>query len=111
MDSQLDYRQIVKGILQEYAPRRPVNADVTSALSFDDEHGHYVLLHFGWDGRKHLNHVVLHLQIADDKIWIQNDETEAGVATDLLGMGVPKERIVLGFKHPDVRPHTEFAAA
>lgn len=110
MDSQLDYRRIVKNILQEYASYKPVNADVSSALSFDDEHGHYVLLHFGWDGKKHLNHAVLHLQIADDKIWIQNDETEEGVAADLLEMGVPKERIVLGFKPPDVRPYTEFAA-
>ncbi|MDM8527523.1 XisI protein [Anaerolineales bacterium HSG24] len=109
MDSQLNYRQIVKNILQEYAQYKPVNVDVTSALSFDDEHGHYVLLHFGWDYKKYLNHVVLHLQIIGDKIWIQNDETEEGIATDLLELGVPKEQIVLGFKHPNIRPYTEFA--
>ncbi len=39
MDSQLNYRQIIKNTLQEYVQHKPVNVDVTSALSFDDEQG------------------------------------------------------------------------
>ena len=39
------------------------------------------------------------------------DDTEEGVATDLLEAGVPKEDIVLGFRHPKVRQHTGFAVA
>jgi hypothetical protein len=38
--------------------------------------------------------------LIDNKIWIQQDETEDGIASDLLEAGVPKEDIVLGF-----RPH------
>lgn len=30
------------------------------------------------------------------------------MATDLLAAGVPKEDIVLGFRHPQVRQYTEF---
>ena len=40
----------------------------------------------------------IHLEIINDKIWIKNDDTERGVATDLLEAGVPKEQIVLGFQ-------------
>ncbi|BAY29391.1 fdxN element excision controlling factor protein [Nostoc carneum NIES-2107] len=37
--------------------------------------------------------------------------TEEGVASDLLAAGVPKEDIVLGFRHPKIRQHTGFAVA
>jgi hypothetical protein len=33
------------------------------------------------------------------------------VAGDLEAAGVPKTDIVLGFQPPQVRPHTEYAAA
>jgi hypothetical protein len=33
------------------------------------------------------------------------------VAQELVDAGVPKDRIVLGFKSPEMRKHTEFAAA
>jgi hypothetical protein len=42
-------------------------------------------------------------------IWIQCDDTQEGIANDLLEAGIPKEDIVLGFRHPKVRPYTGFA--
>jgi len=44
------------------------------------------------------------------KIWIQRDGTEDGMATDeMLKEGIPKDKIVLGFKSFEMRRHTEFA--
>ncbi len=54
--------------------------------------------------------ITLHLRF-NDKIWIEQDWTENGIATELLEAGVPNEDIVLGFRHPERRPLTEFAAA
>jgi hypothetical protein len=42
---------------------------------------------------------------------IQYDETEEGIATDLLEAGVPKEDIVLGFRYPKIREYTGFPVA
>ncbi len=39
------------------------------------------------------------------------DGTEYGLANELLDAGVPKDRIVLGFKRPQTREHTGFAVA
>ena len=50
-------------------------------------------------------------EIINGKIWIQDDNTDYGVALDLERLGVPKSDIVLGFHPPEVRPHTEYAAA
>jgi len=45
----------------------------------------------------------------NDKVWIQRDGTEDGMATELLKEGIPKDKIVLGFRSPEMRRHTEFA--
>ena len=52
---------------------------------------------------------MIHVELIKDKIWIQYDGTEEGIATDLLEAGVPKEHIVLGFRPPEIRPYTGFA--
>jgi len=49
--------------------------------------------------------------LIDGKIWIQYDGTEEGVATELLGAGVPKARIVLGFRHLSERKFSGLAVA
>ena len=50
------------------------------------------------------------MSIVNGKIWIQKDETEEGIATDLEKHGVPKDKIVLAFKSPALRKYTEYAA-
>lgn len=54
---------------------------------------------------------IVHVDLRGDKVWIQNDNTEEGIATDLLAAGIPSENIVLGFRLPEVRQHTEFAVS
>ena len=51
---------------------------------------------------------VLHLDIKNDKIWIQHDGTEVGIANKLVEMGVLKADIVLAFHEPFVRQFTGF---
>jgi hypothetical protein len=44
-------------------------------------------------------------------IYIEEDWTEEGIATELLREGVPKEDIVLAFYDPETRKLTEFPVA
>ena len=46
-----------------------------------------------------------------DKVWVQQDGTEEGVALELVAAGIPKEHIVLGFQPPERRAWTDFAVA
>jgi hypothetical protein len=39
------------------------------------------------------------------------DNTEEGIATDLVEVGIPKSQIVLGFYSPSLRRDGEFAVA
>ncbi|MFN6539298.1 MAG: element excision factor XisI family protein [Nostoc sp. EkiNYC01] len=51
----------------------------------------------------------MHLDIKNEKIWIQHDGTEGGIADELTNRGVPKQDIVLAFHSPFKRQFTEFA--
>jgi len=54
---------------------------------------------------------VVHVEIKGEKIWIQQDGTEEGVAAKLLAAWIPRECIFLGFKSPHSRGHAQFAVA
>lgn len=106
------YPQYIRQLLSERARRNESQRNEQEydvQTLFDDEQGHYQLLYVGWRGNKRDFGCVLHLDIKDEKIWIQHDGTEVGVANQLVEMGVPKQDIVLAFHEPDVRQFTDFA--
>jgi len=78
-------------------------------LVFDRENDHYLLVEIGWQNGYRIYGTLLHIDIIDNKLWIQHDGTEEGIADELVADGIPKERIVLGFKPLERRKHTEFA--
>jgi hypothetical protein len=77
----------------------------------DPERDHYEVQHIGWQGVGQIFGSVIHLDIIDGKVWIQLDGTNRPGADALLEAGLPHEDIALGFHTPEVRRHTEFAAA
>ena len=111
MDRVAEYRALVKRIIQEYADFLPAYADVQAQTVFDDEHGHYILYHTGWDGKQCIHGSVIHIDIRFDKIWAQHDGTKDGIVDELLEAGVPEKQIVLGFHAPVQRKLTPFAIA
>ncbi len=112
MDTRLSYQSIIKNVLQKYANYRAALPDgYISQVVFDDERGQYLVLDIGWNGDKYLHATPIHISLIGDKVWIQNDDTEEGTATDLITAGISRENIVLGFRHPRIRQHTGFAVA
>lgn len=109
MDSLIKkYQKIIKNIYQEYADFLEDN-QVKIELIFDQENHHYLLIETGWQNDYRIYGTLLHLDIIDNKIWIQHDGTEEGIADELVREGIPKKDIVLAFKPPEIRPLTGFA--
>ena len=90
-----EYGQIIRDILTEYSQIKAANEEVEPELIFDLVRNRYQLVHVGWSQKRRIYGCVLHLDIKDDKIWIQHDGTEDGIADELLEAGVSKEEIVL----------------
>jgi XisI protein len=63
----------------------------------------------GWQNNRRVYGGRVHLDIKDGKIWIQQNNTEREIAEELVGMGVPKSDIVIGFHSPFKRKFTEYA--
>lgn len=104
-----DNRELVRKLVVEYASHRPSHGQIETEAIIDDEKGHYEVMHVGWDGDRRVHGSVIHIDIINDKIWIQHDGTSPGVANELVEAGVPRDAIVLAFHPPYVRQHTGFA--
>jgi len=111
MDKIEHYRKTIREIIQSYAQYKPARGDVQIEVVFDEANDHYELMYAGWNGPYRIHGPVLHLDIRNEKIWIQHDGTEDGVANDLVKAGISRDQIVLAFKAPDHRRHTDFAVA
>ena len=105
-----EYRVCVKRVLEKYSSHKPAYGDVEIQVISDTEHGHYQLVSVGWHNQQRVYGCVLHIDIKDDKIWIQHDGTEIGIANELVALGIPREDIVLGFHAPYKRQFAGFSA-
>jgi hypothetical protein len=105
------YRETIRKLIQQYAQYKPSRGDVQIEVIFDEANDHYELMYAGWNGPYRIHGSVLHLDIRNEKIWIQHDGTEDGIANELVNAGIPRDRIVLAFKSPELRRHTDFAVA
>lgn len=112
MEKITQYQQIVAGALAEYQGFfKKTSQNIQSQIISDDKNHHYQLLWLGWKEDKHIFNVVVHIDLINDKIWIQQDNTEIGIANLLVEKGVPKSDIVLAYFPPAHRKLTEFAEA
>lgn len=111
MDRLEQYRTIIEQALTQRVNDLKDFPDLRDKTVFDRRTDSYLLLRQGWDKSRRVHAIVVHLEILNGKIWVQEDWTEHGVAGDLEEAGVPKSDIVLGFQPPQVRPYTEYAAA
>jgi hypothetical protein len=111
MDTLNGYRNIVENTLLEYTRIPYAYGEIQTEAVFDRTHDRYALINVGWDQDSRVHGSLVHIDIINGKIWIQRDGTEQGVAPDWVRAGIPKESIVLAFRPPEVRKHTEYAVA
>lgn len=101
-------KAIIK-VLQEYLEFLGDDSESVLELIIDEARDHYLLLEVGWHKNKRIYGSIIHCDIIKEKIWIQQDGTEEGVATDLLKEGISPQQIVLAFKTLERRKITDFA--
>jgi hypothetical protein len=116
MDKLMTYRTLIKQQLSELATllntqHPPTDTGVLAQCVFDEAREQYLLLKVGWDGQHRIRCTTLYVRLLNDKVWIEEDMTEEGIATALVQAGVPKTDIVLAFQPPETRRFTEFATA
>ena len=100
-------------VLEEYASYlKGANLPkVDYEILLDEKHNKFQLLALGWDKSSRIFNIIFHVDIINNKVWIQEDNTLDGLASLLLEKGITKQEIVLAY-YPDYhRQYTEFAIA
>ncbi|MEA5467506.1 XisI protein [Spirulina sp. 06S082] len=113
MDKLTYYQNLVKQILTEYEriSAQVPDPDIDEVLMFDDKRSQYLWFNIGWKDRRRVSAISVYIRIKNEKIYIEEDWTEEGIANELLRKGITKEDIVLAFHDPETRKLTEFAVA
>ena len=112
MDSVLiSHRNAIQQVFKSYIDFLGNDDDTQFEMVMDNENQRYLLVEIGWHNSRRIYGTLLHIDIISDKLWIQQDGTEEGIANELVTLGIPKEQIVLGFKPLERRKLTEFAAS
>ena len=110
LEKKLDrYRHLIQEVLNQYGSVKPSNGDIYVYTCFDLQQDHYQVFHAGWNRHTRIFGPLIHIDILNQKIWIQYDGTEVGIANELVELGIPKEVIVLGYHAPIMRQYDGFA--
>jgi serine/threonine protein kinase len=98
MDKIAQYQHIIIGLLEEMATRPYANATaIEKQVLTDLKHNHFQLINIGWHRAHFVFNPLLHFDIKEDKIWIQQNGTELEIGDELVARGVAPEDIVFGF--------------
>ena len=113
MDKLNFYSSVISGIFNKYKKLsgNNTNSELEDVFVIDEASKSWLWLITGWAKEENMrvNTNNLYVRVKKDKIYIEEDWTEEGIATDLMREGVPKEDIVLAFHEPSMRKYTEFA--
>ncbi len=111
MEKIAQYRQCIQTLLSQYAQDDPVAENVEVQLIFDSDRDHYQWMNVGWQEFNRVYHCIIHFDIKDGKIWLQQNLTDQNPAEELIAMGVSREDIILGLQPPYKRQYTNYGAA
>jgi XisI protein len=111
MDKLTHYRQYIQSILTQHCRRDPIGNGSETYTIFDVQGDHYQVVSVGWEDGSRMYGCLIHVDVKDEKIWIQYDGTEYAIANELVDLGVPSKDIVLAYQAPYARKYTEFAVS
>lgn len=104
-------KQITIKVLEDYLKFLGNDPETELELVIDETRDRYLLIETGWHQNKRIYGTLIHIDIIDGKIWIQQDGTEEGIANELVNLGVSSQQVVLGYKSLERRKITEFAVS
>lgn len=108
------YRKEIISLLEYYnsiPSQTPKAEEMYDQLIIDEKHDHYAIMTVGWEGSKRIYFTSFHIDIINEKIWVQEDNTDCDIVGELESRGIPKSDIVLAFHAPRKRSFTAYATA
>jgi hypothetical protein len=99
----------IRSVFAEWEQLPRIQSDWKIVSVQDPKHDRYTLQHVSFAKERYETRLLAYLEIRDGKIWILTDNTEEGIASDLVTKGISKDQIVLGFYSRRMREVGDFA--
>lgn len=104
MDRLKKYQHIIINYLKGHEEKNKNNeSSLIPQLVIDTTQHHYLYLQLGWQNRRFYHSCLFHIDIIDNKIWIQVNNTENLIGNELVQLGIAPEDIVFGYIPEAVR--------
>lgn len=113
MDKISRYEQFILDIFAQLTKLNFSNEpELKNELIADKENRRYMVNMVGWDKNgKRVHKCLIHIDIIDGKVWVQENWTEIDPGKELVYQGVPPSDIVPGFMTPYMRELSDYAVA
>ena len=111
MDRPTFFRNVLTSLLAPYDEQRYSYGELTNHLIVDQQGTHFLVVTEGWEHSTHVQHILIHLMIQDDKIHVIKNATERDLEEELLEHGVQRVEIVPAHLPPALRHLTDYVAA
>ncbi|WP_428655190.1 XisI protein [Runella sp.] len=110
MEKLKKYQLILSELVESFAKAAfSVQPGLENQAITDMIHNHFQVVTLGWENGKFVFDILLHFDIKDDKIWIQQNWTDVLIDEELIKKGVEKADIVVGFLPPYAREYAQLA--
>ena len=114
MDRITRFRHAIIDVIDDYVSEHTPSVE-KEGLKFesiiDTKNQRFQLLLVGWKEEERYYARYFHMDIIDNKIWIQDDTLQYSVAERLVDRGISKKDIVLAYFSPSHREYTEYAVS
>jgi hypothetical protein len=104
-------KQAAIKVIQDYLEFLGNDPESEIELVIDETRDRYLLIETGWHQNRRIYGTLIHIDIINEKIWIQQDGTEEGIANELVNLGISPQQIVLAYKTLERRKITDFAVS
>ncbi len=114
MDRIMRFRQAIIDVIDDYIEEHSSSVEKEGLVYeklIDTNNERFQLILVGWQDEERYYARIFHVDIIDNKIWIQDDNLEYSVAERLGDRGIPKKDIVLAYFSPSHREYTEYAVS
>lgn len=96
METIKTYSDAIQQILTEYAEYMSTDDLLQVETLFDTKRHHYQIVVLGWQNNKRVYHNLIHLDIIDGQIWVQNNNTQFTFVEDFNRFNIPRKDVING---------------
>lgn len=112
MDKLKNDARIIQNILAKHSQHKAEDAsNLSNKLIIGSTSQDFMLLEMGWQNKRYQHHILFHIELKDEKIWVHQDNTDVGIAYEIEAAGIARDKIVLGFVPPYAQGVQGFAVA